>query len=96
MLSKKVTDCNAHGQDSSYFLGWKAYEKNPYDDVDNPNGIIQMGLAENQLSFDILQTWLDNNPDATTFKKNGQSVFKELALFQDYYGLPSFKKVSIT
>ncbi|KAK1433168.1 hypothetical protein QVD17_10074 [Tagetes erecta] len=95
MLSKKVTDCNAHGQDSSYFLGWQAYEKNPYDDVHNPNGIIQMGLAENQLSFDILQTWLDNNPDATGFKKNGQSVFKELALFQDYHGLLSFKKALV-
>ncbi|KAI7742987.1 hypothetical protein M8C21_029791 [Ambrosia artemisiifolia] len=91
MLSTKVTDCNAHGQDSSYFLGWEEYEKNPYDDLDNPNGIVQMGLAENQLSFDILQSWLDNNPDATAFKKNGQSVFKELALFQDYHGLPAFK-----
>ncbi|XP_076950896.1 1-aminocyclopropane-1-carboxylate synthase 9-like [Bidens hawaiensis] len=95
MLSTKVTDCNAHGQDSSYFLGWEEYEKNPYDSVDNPNGIVQMGLAENQLSFDILQTWLDNNPDATAFKKNGQSVFKELALFQDYHGLPSFKKALV-
>ncbi|XP_076934603.1 1-aminocyclopropane-1-carboxylate synthase 9-like [Bidens hawaiensis] len=91
MLSTKVTDCNAHGQDSSYFLGWEEYEKNPYDSIDNPNGIVQMGLAENQLSFDTLQSWLDNNPDATAFKKNGQSVFKELALFQDYHGLPSFK-----
>ncbi|XP_076921111.1 1-aminocyclopropane-1-carboxylate synthase 9-like [Bidens hawaiensis] len=95
MLSTKVTDRNAHGQDSSYFLGWEEYEKNPYDSVDNPNGIVQMGLAENQLSFDILQSWLDNNPDATAFKKNGQSVFKELALFQDYHGLPSFKNALV-
>ncbi|KAK9066974.1 hypothetical protein SSX86_014298 [Deinandra increscens subsp. villosa] len=95
MLSSKVTDCNAHGQDSTYFLGWEEYEKNPYDSVDNPNGIIQMGLAENQLSFDILQSWLDNNPDATGFKKNGQSIFKQLALFQDYNGLPSFKSALV-
>ncbi|KAJ0753982.1 putative 1-aminocyclopropane-1-carboxylate synthase [Helianthus annuus] len=95
MLSTKVTDCNAHGQDSSYFLGWEEYEKNPYDENDNPNGIVQMGLAENQLSFDILQSWLDNNPDATAFKKNGQSIFKELALFQDYHGLPAFKNALV-
>lgn len=48
MLSKKAT-CNSHGQDSSYFLGWQEYEKNPYDEVRNPTGIIQMGLAENQV-----------------------------------------------
>ncbi|GKD17017.1 1-aminocyclopropane-1-carboxylate synthase 3 [Tanacetum coccineum] len=91
MLSKKVTDCNAHGQDSSYFLGWEEYEKNPYHETKNPNGIIQMGLAENQLSFDLLEMWLEKNPDATSFKKDDQSIFKDLALFQDYHGLPSFK-----
>lgn len=49
ILSRKAT-CNTHGQDSSYFLGWEAYEKNPYHEVKNPNGIIQMGLAENQVT----------------------------------------------
>lgn len=90
-LSRKVTS-NAHGQDSSYFLGWEEYEKNPYDEIKNPNGIIQMGLAENQLCFDLIETWLAKNPDAAGLKKDGQSIFKELALFQDYHGLPEFKK----
>ncbi|KAL0658958.1 hypothetical protein Bca4012_079543 [Brassica carinata] len=90
-LSTKVTS-NAHGQDSSYFLGWEEYEKNPYDEIKNPNGIIQMGLAENQLCFDLIETWLAKNPDAAGLKKDGQSIFKELALFQDYHGLPEFKK----
>jgi 1-aminocyclopropane-1-carboxylate synthase len=53
LLSKKA-GCNSHGQDSSYFLGWEEYEKNPFDAVANPGGIIQMGLAENQLSFDLV------------------------------------------
>ena len=48
LLSRKAT-CNSHGQDSSYFLGWQEYEKNPYDEVKNRKGIIQMGLAENQV-----------------------------------------------
>ncbi|KAE8699996.1 CMA101 protein [Hibiscus syriacus] len=91
LLSRKVT-CNSHGQDSSYFLGWLEYEKNPYDEVKNPRGIIQMGLAENQLSFDLLESWLDKNPDVAGFKRDGQSIFKELALFQDYHGFPAFKK----
>ncbi|KAM0055269.1 putative 1-aminocyclopropane-1-carboxylate synthase [Helianthus debilis subsp. tardiflorus] len=95
MLSGKVT-CNSHGQDSSYFLGWEEYEKNPYDEFKNPNGIIQMGLAENQLSFDLLQSWLEKNPQAMAFRNyNNQSIFKNLALFQDYHGLPAFKNALV-
>ncbi|KAI3958842.1 hypothetical protein MKX01_023518 [Papaver californicum] len=91
LLSRKAA-CNTHGQDSSYFLGWQEYEKNPYDEDKNPNGIIQMGLAENQLSFDLLESWLAKNPEPAAFKRDGESVFRELALFQDYHGLPAFKK----
>ncbi|XP_031095822.1 1-aminocyclopropane-1-carboxylate synthase 3-like [Ipomoea triloba] len=94
LLSEKVT-CNSHGQDSSYFLGWQEYEKNPYDEVKNPNGMIQMGLAENQLSFDQLETWLAQNPDAAGMRKDGESIFRQLALFQDYHGLPSFKNALV-
>ncbi|GJS30653.1 1-aminocyclopropane-1-carboxylate synthase 3-like protein [Tanacetum coccineum] len=95
MLSSKVT-CNSHGQDSSYFLGWEEYEKNPFDEVKNPNGIIQMGLAENQLSFDLLESWLQNNPQPAAFKNDkNQSIFRELALFQDYNGLPAFKNALV-
>ncbi|KAF3320471.1 1-aminocyclopropane-1-carboxylate synthase 3-like protein [Carex littledalei] len=82
---------NSHGQDSSYFLGWQEYEKNPYHPTTNPRGIIQMGLAENQLSFDLIESWLESNPDVLGLKHDGASVFRELALFQDYHGLPSFK-----
>ncbi|XWS24058.1 hypothetical protein CRYUN_Cryun28dG0068500 [Craigia yunnanensis] len=90
MLSSKAS-CNSHGQDSSYFQGWQVYEKNPFDEVENPTGIIQMGLADNQLSFDLVESWLRKNPDAMGLKKDGESVFRELALFQDYHGLPAFK-----
>ncbi|KVI08933.1 1-aminocyclopropane-1-carboxylate synthase 3-like [Cynara cardunculus var. scolymus] len=92
MLSAKAT-CNSHGQDSSYFLGWEEYEKNPYHHLHNPNGIIQMGLAENQLSFDLLESWLKNNPDSAAI--NHHSIFKQLALFQDYHGLPAFKNALV-
>lgn len=94
LLSTKAT-CNSHGQDSSYFLGWEEYEKNPYDNVHNPKGIIQMGLAENQLSFDLLESWLAKNPDASGFKRDGKSIFRELALFQDYHGMPAFKQALV-
>uniref|UniRef100_A0A7N0SXF0 Aminotransferase class I/classII large domain-containing protein n=1 Tax=Kalanchoe fedtschenkoi TaxID=63787 RepID=A0A7N0SXF0_KALFE len=91
MLSKKATS-DTHGQDSPYFLGWQEYEKNPYAKGTNPGGIIQMGLAENQLCFDLLQSWLARNPDVLELTRNGESQFKELALFQDYHGLQALKE----
>ncbi|KAJ4723356.1 1-aminocyclopropane-1-carboxylate synthase [Melia azedarach] len=93
MLSKKATS-DSHGQDSFYFLGWEAYVKNPYDRLKNPAGIVQMGLAENQLSDDLLESWLAKNSDAAlSLKTNGEPVFRELALFQDYHGFPALKNL---
>uniref|UniRef100_A0A7N0ZVZ4 1-aminocyclopropane-1-carboxylate synthase n=2 Tax=Kalanchoe fedtschenkoi TaxID=63787 RepID=A0A7N0ZVZ4_KALFE len=45
-----------------------------------------------QLSFELLESWLANNPEPASFRRNGKSVFRELALFQDYHGLPAFKR----
>ncbi|MED6130725.1 1-aminocyclopropane-1-carboxylate synthase 3 [Stylosanthes scabra] len=91
MLSRKANK-DSHGQDSSYFEGWQEYEKNPYHPIQNPTGIIQMGLAENQLSFDLLEYWLRRNSNTMALlKKDGVSAFRELALFQDYHGLPALK-----
>ncbi|CAH2056778.1 unnamed protein product [Thlaspi arvense] len=61
---------------TSYFLGWQEYEKNPYDQVRNPTGIIQMGLAENQLSFDLIESWLEKNPEPAGFKSHGESYLE--------------------
>nr|ABO68836.2 1-aminocyclopropane-1-carboxylate synthase [Dendrobium hybrid cultivar] len=87
----KIAVSKAHGEDSPYFAGWKAYEENPYDAVDNPNGAIQMGLAENQLSFDLLEEYLEQHPEASSWGP-AMSTFRENALFQDYHGLRSFRK----
>ncbi|KAH9287608.1 hypothetical protein KI387_031725, partial [Taxus chinensis] len=46
-LSCRATS-DGHGENSPYFDGWKEYETNPYHPQNNPSGIIQMGLAENQ------------------------------------------------
>ncbi|KAA8534873.1 hypothetical protein F0562_029911 [Nyssa sinensis] len=45
----KMAVSKTHGEDSPYFAGWKAYDENPYDESYNPSGIIQLGLAENQI-----------------------------------------------
>lgn len=46
-----VAVSDTHGEESPYFAGWKVYVEDPYDHVKNPSGVIQMGLAENQVSI---------------------------------------------
>ena len=53
LLSKMATG-NGHGENSPYFDGWKAFEDNPFHLIDNPDGVIQMGLAENQVTNALL------------------------------------------
>nr|AAF22112.1 1-aminocyclopropane-1-carboxylate synthase 5 [Lupinus albus] len=79
-----------HGEDSPYFAGWKAYDENPYHEITNPSGVIQMGLAENQVSFDLIEKYLEEHSEAATWGKGAPS-FKDNALFQDYHGLKSFR-----
>ena len=37
--------------DSPYYIGWKEYHQNPFHAQENPDGIIQLGLAENRVRF---------------------------------------------
>ncbi|KAJ8766703.1 hypothetical protein K2173_005314 [Erythroxylum novogranatense] len=87
----KIAVSKTHGEDSPYFAGWKAYDEDPYHDAENPSGVIQMGLAENQVSFDLLEEYLAKHSEASIFG-NGALSFRENALFQDYHGLKSFRQ----
>lgn len=37
--------------DGPYYEGLKRVEEDPFDEVDNPNGVIQLWLAENRVGF---------------------------------------------
>ncbi|TYK16620.1 1-aminocyclopropane-1-carboxylate synthase [Cucumis melo var. makuwa] len=87
----KLAKGNGHGEDSSYFDGWKAYDSDPFHPIINPRGVIQMGLAENQLSFEFVEKWMKNNPQASICSVEGIDEFKDIAIFQDYHGLPEFR-----
>lgn len=45
-----------------------------------------------QVSFDLLEDYLEKNLEASSWGSKGVSGFKENALFQDYHGLQSFRK----
>ncbi|CAI9784626.1 unnamed protein product [Fraxinus pennsylvanica] len=83
-LSRIATN-NGYGEKSSYFDGWKAYDSDPFHPTKNTLGVIQMGLAENQvqtrlLFFDLIQEWVENNPKASICKSQGSNGFKDVAL----------------
>ncbi|XP_050235830.1 1-aminocyclopropane-1-carboxylate synthase-like [Mercurialis annua] len=91
LLSRIATN-EGHGENSPYFDGWKAYDMNPFHSTDNPDGVIQMGLAENQLCFDLIRDWIKRNPEASICTPEGVDKFKDIANFQDYHGLPEFRQ----
>ncbi|GER57420.1 1-aminocyclopropane-1-carboxylate synthase [Striga asiatica] len=90
LLSKMATS-DQHGENSPYFDGWKAYDNNPFHPKENPHGVIQMGLAENQLSNDMIEEWIDKNQKASITTREGVHAFRNIALYQDYHGLPEFR-----
>ncbi|KAG7019125.1 1-aminocyclopropane-1-carboxylate synthase CMW33, partial [Cucurbita argyrosperma subsp. argyrosperma] len=90
LLSKIAVD-DGHGENSPYFDGWKAYDNDPFHPENNPLGVIQMGLAENQLSFGMIVDWLRKHPEASICTPEGLERFKSIANFQDYHGLPEFR-----
>ncbi|XP_030448687.2 1-aminocyclopropane-1-carboxylate synthase 7 [Syzygium oleosum] len=91
----RVADSETHGENLAYFAGWKAYDEDPYNEASNPSGVIQMGLAENQVSFDLLEECLEKHSEASTWGK-GAPGFRENALFQDYHGLLTFRKAIVS
>ncbi|KAK1693648.1 hypothetical protein QYE76_010345 [Lolium multiflorum] len=83
-LLSEMARSAAHGEDSPYFAGWRAYDEDPYHPIVNPSGVIQMGLAENQVSFDLLEEYLREHQDCG-------GGFRQNIVFQDYHGLRSFR-----
>ncbi|KAA8522307.1 hypothetical protein F0562_012980 [Nyssa sinensis] len=51
----------ARQTDNPYYVGLKRVSDDPYDESSNPDGVIQLGLAENRLSLDLVQDWLADN-----------------------------------
>ncbi|PON97313.1 L-threonine-O-3-phosphate decarboxylase [Trema orientale] len=90
-LSKIATN-DGHGENTPYFDGWKAYDRNPFHPTNNSGGVIQMGLAENQLCFDLIEEWIKKNPKASICTAEGVNEFKNVAIFQDYHGFSDFRK----
>ncbi|KAL9237234.1 hypothetical protein vseg_011811 [Gypsophila vaccaria] len=46
---------------SAYYIGLDRAKDDPYHPGDNPEGVIQLGLAENKLCLDLVERWVTEN-----------------------------------
>ncbi|XP_078447999.1 1-amino-cyclopropane-1-carboxylate synthase 12 [Wolffia australiana] len=84
--------CIVRSGESAYYAGLRRASADPYHPVSNPDGVIQLGLAENTLSLDLVGEWLachlrDSllDDDRASFNING------LATYQPFDGLMELK-----
>ncbi|XP_022737014.1 probable aminotransferase ACS10 [Durio zibethinus] len=77
--------------ESPYYVGLRRVKEDPYDEVDNPNGVIQMGLAENKLSLDLVKDWLAGNVKEAILGNGKELTIGGIATYQPFDGLMEFK-----
>ncbi|KAL2235870.1 UNVERIFIED_CONTAM: putative aminotransferase ACS10 [Sesamum indicum] len=77
--------------DGPYYVGLKRVEEDPFDEVENPDGVIQLGLAENRLLLDLIQEWLADHEAGSIMSK--QLSIAGLATYQPFDGLMELKIV---
>ncbi|XP_021725193.1 probable aminotransferase ACS12 [Chenopodium quinoa] len=76
--------------DSAYYLGLDRARKDAYHEIDNPNGVIQLGLAENLLSLDLIEKWVAENWDGSMLN-GGELGINGIATYQPFDGLMDLK-----
>ncbi|EPS73876.1 hypothetical protein M569_00871 [Genlisea aurea] len=88
-LSSRATSISKPS-DSPYYIGLDRAREDPYDEIENPNGIIQLGLSENRLSLDLIEEWFSK---VFTYSSVGIKCGPMISTYQPMDGMPSFKKV---
>ncbi|GAB2265329.1 hypothetical protein Dimus_000393 [Dionaea muscipula] len=76
---------------SPYYLGLERVLKDPYHGVDNPDGVIQLGLAENRLSMDLIEKWLRDNWERSMMFGDDEAGINRIASYQPFDGLMELK-----
>ncbi|PKA58017.1 putative aminotransferase ACS12 [Apostasia shenzhenica] len=64
----------------------------PYHPLSNPDGVLQLGLVENQLSLDLVQNWFERNAKACLLDKGKLDLnFGGMATYPWFDGLLDMK-----
>ncbi|XP_068651314.1 1-aminocyclopropane-1-carboxylate synthase 6-like [Aristolochia californica] len=75
--------------DSAYYAGLKVYADDPYDATTNPDGVIQLGLAKNKLSTDLVEEWLAKH--LKDVSEGAELNLSGIATYQPFGGLMKLK-----
>ncbi|XP_016650302.1 PREDICTED: probable aminotransferase ACS12 isoform X1 [Prunus mume] len=82
----------AKPNDSPYYIGLDRVLEDPYDGVDNPNGVIQLGLSENRLCLDLIEKWITENLTQSIFEDDGGDLnISGIAAYQPFDGMTELK-----
>ncbi|MED6131323.1 hypothetical protein PIB30_008656 [Stylosanthes scabra] len=60
-VSSRATSVARISGESPYYVGLRKAAEDPYHEVHNPYGVIQLGLAYNTLSLDLVHDWIHQN-----------------------------------
>ncbi|KAG7605721.1 putative aminotransferase ACS12 [Arabidopsis thaliana] len=78
----------AKPSDSPYYIGLERVKTDPYDRITNTDGIIQLGLAESTLCFDLLQRWMSENlMESMMQSDDGEFDISSIAMYKPFEGL---------
>lgn len=77
---------------SPYYIGLERASEDPYDRFDNPDGIMQLGLSENRLSLDLIETWILENLERSMIGgADGNLNISGIATYQPLDGMMEMK-----
>ncbi|WOG96961.1 hypothetical protein DCAR_0416300 [Daucus carota subsp. sativus] len=79
----------AKPNESPYYIGMDMVRSDPYHSLRSPDGIIDLGIAENRLSLDLIETWLLQNSNDSLLQ--GGLTIGGLATYQPFDGLMDMK-----
>ncbi|XP_031498390.1 probable aminotransferase ACS12 [Nymphaea colorata] len=80
--------------DSPYYAGLDRHSMDPYDQRTNPDGVIQLGLADNTLSQDLVRDWLADNVNSLIGADEGPPLsISGIACYQKFDGIEEMKNV---
>ncbi|KAG8382339.1 hypothetical protein BUALT_Bualt05G0067100 [Buddleja alternifolia] len=75
--------------DRPYYSGLKRVEEDPFDEAENPDGVIQLGLAENRLLVDLVQEWLEDHAKESIMGR--ELSISGITTYQPFDGLMDLK-----
>lgn len=82
----------AKPNDSQYYVGLERALGDAYDELMNPDGVIQLGIAENRLSLDLIDQWCSKNLSELILGGVGGCLsISGIATYQPFDGLWELK-----